>query len=106
MANNNAYNGVTHAIIAMLIIGIVMCFASNKSYNTTHQSINITLISEYVSDTMISCITRCEKRHLFNPIMRVKCLEACCDIECHKWYPNDNKRFNNCTKIFYKLYVR
>ncbi|QHN76734.1 uncharacterized protein DS421_19g646510 [Arachis hypogaea] len=103
-----AKNGVTHAIIAMLIIGMVMCFANDESYNTADESINIATKSDddYLSDTIISCITECKKRHPYNSVKRKECLEECCKAECHEWYPNDKKKFKKCTELFYKLYVR
>ncbi|KAL1340997.1 hypothetical protein AAHE18_09G055700 [Arachis hypogaea] len=100
-----AKNGVTHAIIAMLMIRMVMCFANDESYNTTDESINIIVVNDYLSDTIKWCMTQCKKHHSYNSVKRKECLKKCCDAECHEWYPNDKKKFDKCAELFYKLYV-
>ncbi|MED6203874.1 hypothetical protein PIB30_003613 [Stylosanthes scabra] len=97
MAKNN---GVTLAI-AMLIIGMVVCFAKDESiYNIA------VLMDDYLSDTMMSCLTHCHTRHPHNPIKRKKCLEECCNTECRDWNPHDKQMFEKCSKHCYDVYVR
>ncbi|MED6203875.1 hypothetical protein PIB30_003614 [Stylosanthes scabra] len=98
MAKNN---GVVTLAIAMLIIGMVVCFAKDD------ESIyNIAIMNDYLSDTMMSCLTHCHTRHPHNPVKRKKCLEECCNAECRDLNPHDKEMFEKCNKHCYGVYVR
>ncbi|QHO33870.1 uncharacterized protein DS421_9g262070 [Arachis hypogaea] len=95
-----AKNGVTHTI-AMLIIGMIICFVSDESYNTIGKSYNIVTVYYSLSPTMISCMIQCQKRHPDNPVKRNCCVEV-----CHDWFWYDKEQFDKCIKKLSDSYVK
>ncbi|KAL1340996.1 hypothetical protein AAHE18_09G055600 [Arachis hypogaea] len=100
-----AKNGATHTI-AMLIIGMIICSASNESSNTIGKSYNILPVYYSLSPMMINCMIQCQKRHPYNPVKRKKCLKDCCIEECHDWHSYDKEQFDKCIKELSDSYVK
>ncbi|QHN76804.1 uncharacterized protein DS421_19g647140 [Arachis hypogaea] len=86
--------------ITMLIIEMLIC-STNAA-----ESYNIVFMNDYISSTMTQFRMQCQKHYPYHLVKRTKCIQECCNTECYKLHQYDLKRYVECIKVLYALYIR